>query len=332
MKRLDKEYVKQYFKDHGCELLEEYQGSKVSMRYKCICGNESNITWNGFSNGHRCKKCAIKLFKSLKRTFNYKIPNSKEVARYFKQHGCQMLGEYHNSRTPIEYRCSCGNISKIKFYSFKEGHRCRKCCYENKSQFLKMKYADINKAFKSRGCVLLESTYTDSKTLMKYKCVCGNITQICWGNFQQGQTCVECFKNRISGKNSYNWNPDRDVVLFNSSLNSRYGRLLRSSLDAIGKRKRDSGLKLLGYSRQELRNRILLHPFYKEVKNSKWSIDHVFPIKAFIEHGVFDCSLINCLDNLRPLSNSDNCAKQDDYCESDFETWLKSKGYEFASN
>ena len=54
-----------------------------------------------------------------------------------------------------------------------------------------------------------------------------------------------------------------------------------------------------------------------------WSIDHIFPIKAFVEHGITDMSIINSLDNLQPLLLSENISKSDKYCEKDFFTWLK---------
>ena len=33
----------------------------------------------------------------------------------------------------MRYRCSCGNIGKIKFNHFQAGHRCRKCGIEKQS-------------------------------------------------------------------------------------------------------------------------------------------------------------------------------------------------------
>ena len=40
----------------------------------------------------------------------------EEVYIYFKEQGCELLEkEYKNTDTPVEYRCECGNISKISF-------------------------------------------------------------------------------------------------------------------------------------------------------------------------------------------------------------------------
>ncbi len=56
------EYVKQYFKDHDCELLEtEYIDANTPMKYRCICRNfDCKICFSKFKKGQRCKKCAIK--------------------------------------------------------------------------------------------------------------------------------------------------------------------------------------------------------------------------------------------------------------------------------
>ena len=56
------------------------------------------------------------------------------VRNYFKEQGCELIEkEYINNYTQIKYKCDCGNISKIKFYSFKIGHRCMKCSSINRS-------------------------------------------------------------------------------------------------------------------------------------------------------------------------------------------------------
>ena len=45
------EYVYNYFKKEGCELLEyEYINNTTKMKYKCICGNESFIRFDSFKN------------------------------------------------------------------------------------------------------------------------------------------------------------------------------------------------------------------------------------------------------------------------------------------
>ena len=188
------EYVKQYFGDQGCELLEiEYINCKTKMRYRCSCGNISDICFDNFKQGKRCAKCA----GNNKYTLEY-------VKQYFEDQGCELLEkEYKNNKALMRYRCSCGNISRICFGNFKIGKRCVKCCGSEKHTF---KY--VYKYFKEQGCELLETEYINNLTPMKYKCSCGNISKICFGSFQQGSRCAKCGLVKISGKNNYNYNPN----------------------------------------------------------------------------------------------------------------------------
>ena len=79
-KKLTYGYVKQYFEDHECELLEEeYVNNNTKMKYKCVCGNESEIIFGSFQQGKRCIKCGGK----EKHIFKY-------VKQYFLDNNCEL--------------------------------------------------------------------------------------------------------------------------------------------------------------------------------------------------------------------------------------------------
>ena len=61
-------------------------------------------------------------------------------------------------------------------------------------------------------------------------------------------------------------------------------------------------------------------------KNDDWHLDHIFPIKAFIDNGIKDLKLINSLDNLQPISSVKNLSKGDRYDQLEFQKWLLAKG------
>ena len=63
-------------------------------------------------------------------------------------------------------------------------------------------YEYVKKAFEKRGCELLSTNYINSKEKLKYRCVCGNISHINFGNFSQGQLCWECGRRR-GGNRTY---------------------------------------------------------------------------------------------------------------------------------
>ncbi len=198
-KRHTLEYVKKYFEDHGCELLEkEYKNNRTKMRYICSCGNISKINFSDFKLGRRCMECA----SEKKRQF-FQTPY-KKVQKFFKDNNCELLEEtYKNNRTPLRYRCECGNISKITYHCFKEGRRCQKCSGCEKPT---LEY--VYNYFKDEGCELLEKEYINNETKMRYRCICGKINKIKFTHFKQGQRCRECGIKKRTGENNHNWNPD----------------------------------------------------------------------------------------------------------------------------
>jgi len=135
-KTLTYKYVKEFFEEQGCELLEdEYIGYLTKMKYRCSCNNISKITFNSFQQGSRCMKCALKIkSKKQKHTYEY-------VRQYYKDRGCELLEkEYIDRYTPMKYKCICGNISRIFFDSFQQKQKinCKKC--EGKSRSGKNNY------------------------------------------------------------------------------------------------------------------------------------------------------------------------------------------------
>ncbi len=197
-KKLTYEYVKNYFKKQGCELLEEeHKNAHHKMKYICNCGKENKISFANFKKGQRCKKCGGKKSANQRKyTFEF-------IYNYFKEQGCELLEkEYINSHAKMKYRCSCGNISKIKFGHFKNGHRCKNCCGLEKHL-----YSYIYDYFKNQGCELLEKNYINAHLKMKYRCNCGDIDKINFANFQNERRCKKCGYKKISGENHWAYNP-----------------------------------------------------------------------------------------------------------------------------
>lgn len=53
--------------------------------------------------------------------------------------------------------------------------------------------------------------------------------------------------------------------------------------------------------------------------------------KAFLDYGIKDMKLINCLENLQLLTQKENRVKNCKYDASAFENWLQSKGVKVTS-
>ena len=182
------EYVKNYFKEHGCELLEEeYKNNKAKMKYKCVCGDINKINFHNFQHGKRCRKCANDKLR-IDRQFSY-----EEVEKMFLSNGCKLLEkEYINNRTPMSYKCSCGNVSKIRFGCFKQGGRCEKCAHKRTTDITRYSFKYVCDFFKKNHCKLLEKEYKNCDTKMKYKCNCGNLSKINFDSFKRGTRCLKC--------------------------------------------------------------------------------------------------------------------------------------------
>jgi hypothetical protein len=263
-----------------------------------------------------CKKCLNKIF-----SFDYNY-----VYNFFKEKGCFLLEkEYINARKKLKYRCVCGNKSEIVFESFRKGNRCKECGIKKIKTANTLEHIFVEKKFKESGCKLIDN-YTKASTKMKYICCCGKESKISWNNFSNGRRCLSCGTKKRSGKNHYEWVADRKKHIEDLTFRQKSYKLIRMTMKATGRIKNKKTIEILGYDYKTLQSYIKNHKNYENVKDGSWHIDHIFPIKAFIDHGIFDLSLINCLENLQPLSAKDNLSKNSKYNKEKFLIWIKSKG------
>jgi hypothetical protein len=326
-KKLNYEYVKKYFTDNGCQLLEkEYINNTTKMKYVCKNGHEGFISWANFKSGNRCIVCG----GSKQLEYDY-------IKKCFEEHGCVLLeNKYINSLQKLRYICFCGEEAVTIFHRFIKSGCCKKCSLEKR----KWKQEDVNQYFLDNKCKLLDK-YTDANTPMKYICECGeeNIIRFC--KFKMGQRCRKCgikkiietttgsaYLDRRKGPNNPAWNPDRERVKFNKVMQNRCQKLVKHTLLAIGQTKKCKSADLLGYTRIDLEKHLTNHPNWHKIKDGKWSVDHIFPIKAFVDHNITNVKLINCLDNLQPMLLLNNISKGCKYSEKDFLKWLEQRGVE----
>lgn len=248
------------------------------------------------------------------------------VNKFFSKNNCELIStEYFGIDSQLEYKCQCGNISLITFYNFRLGQRCKICGINKRAKTRAKSFEDVKEIFRMNGCELLEKVYTNNRQLLEYICNCGNTSFISFSNFKKGKRCKICKIKNNSNENHYNCNPDREKIKITKVLTKKYHSTLRNTLKLIGSSKNNKSLTLLGYTPQDLMDHIINHPNWNNVKNSKWHLDHIYPVKAFIDYKITDIKIINCLENLQPLKSSDNLKKHDTYSYKQFEKWLESK-------
>lgn len=132
-----------------------------------------------------------------------------EVKKYFSDNGCELLStEYINNSTPLEYRCNCGNVSKIRFSAFQRGQRCKKCAVKKIAEKNRLTYDEVKNIFEEKGAILLSKEYTNAQTPLEYICPkCGERAFMSLNNFQKGYSCSNCKRLRFKGANNPHYNP-----------------------------------------------------------------------------------------------------------------------------
>jgi hypothetical protein len=311
--KLNDRYVRKEFQNKGWRLMSLYETSAKPMSVICPSGHETTISWNNFQRGQGCKFCA----QNVHFTYDF-------VRNYFSEHGCELLDKnYVNSVTPLNYRCLCGTISKIDFGNFRKGRRCQTCKSKKSSQENRTKHDDIETLCKQHDCQLVRSWITNRKTRIEYICKCGESSEAYLTNFKRFPNCKKCDSAKISGDKCHMFNPDREAVALSKRFRKMCGQHILRFMKATAQKKTKSTHTLLGYTPQELQKHILNHPDYATCIGKEWHVDHIFPIQAFLDHGILDLKIINKLDNLRPMLGPENLLKADKYNETEFKKWLE---------
>lgn len=249
------------------------------------------------------------------------------VKNYFEQQCCCLLEDnYVNNRTLMNYRCICGNISMITYDNFKRGKRCTECKKSKLNKAFKTDIVLIREVFDSYGCELLTDSYENAKQILCYRCSCGEISKVRLNDFKKSPRCPLCSLKFRSGSNHHNWNTNREHVMLNKKLHWKSHKLLRRTLENLDLKKSDVKSSMLGFSTKQLSEHLQKSQQWNDVKDMDWEIDHIFPIKAFIENGITDIKLINCLDNLQPLTKNQNMKKGGRYDKHEFKNWLNDHG------
>ena len=97
------------------------------MKYRCKCGNESEIVYDSFRAGNRCRKCGTGKTR-------HKLNLAQvDVESRFKELGCVLLDTYVKSSSPMKYKCSCGTLSRINLNNLQRGRRCKECLRRRRS-------------------------------------------------------------------------------------------------------------------------------------------------------------------------------------------------------
>ena len=122
-KNNNEEYVK-ICEKNGCEFI-DYNQKISKITFKCKCGEIQIKSITQFKNFTMCTKCTYILRSVGKRhTIEY-------IKEEFEKKNCKLLTtEYTNAFQRLDYICSCGNKTTIRYNDLQNGYKCRKCKLE----------------------------------------------------------------------------------------------------------------------------------------------------------------------------------------------------------
>lgn len=250
----------------------------------------------------------------------------KYVEKCFKDKGYKLLSEsYVNSKTHLEYECSCGVAIKKTFDRFMHSSgKCKKCVSVN-CKNKPFSINEVEKMFKESGCTLLEEQYISIRVPMRFRCKCGSIGHKKLNNVNPnlGIQCKDCSLHK--GESHHMWNPDRDYIELRKKVHNKCRMAVRNSFRRFDKKKVKATHLYVGFTDIDLMKHLESFPDWELLKDTDWELDHIFPVKAFVDHGIDDMKVINALNNLQPLSRQDNLEKGGEYDEKLFLEYLQAE-------
>ena len=313
MRKLTHKDVQTGFAKRGWELIStEYEGSQKSLLAYCDKGHETTITWNNFQRGQGCRLCA----GNIKYDFEY-------VKSEFEKRGLKLLEVvYINNLEPMKFVCRCGTQNKVRFADILRDKYCQVCKAAKSSLRMRASDDDIRALCSEHKCTFVRSWIAKRKTNIQYICRCGKTAEALLSNFKRCPNCWDCGVAKKTGANCWMYDPDREAVAMRKAFRKKCEQYIRRFMKATGQKKTKHTHELLGYRPQELQDHILNHPDYKSCIGKVWHVDHIFPVQAFLDHGILDLKVINSLSNLRPMLGPENLSKADSYDEKEFVQWL----------
>lgn len=191
-KKLTIEFIRETFEKDGCTLLTtEYLNNKQILSIRLINGDEYDTTWLSWQQGKRPWRASQNL-----------QPTIDEIYKSFSAKGYILLSkEYINSKTKLEFICDRGHKHSMLWSSWKNGHICKYCNYENRRNKPKYKYK--------------------SDSDIKVDGIIYKVTNKINGKIYIGQTIQTLHKRKISHFSSAN--RDKIVNHFHRALN-KYGK------------------------------------------------------------------------------------------------------------
>ncbi|MEK4503923.1 HNH endonuclease [Bacillus sp. FSL R12-0069] len=199
--------VKRRFEARGYILLEKnYINNHTKMKYVCPNHKEiiHEISLCNLTNDRGCPTCGREN-TNKKRALTYEY-----VLQKFTERGYKLVSDsYKNSKTKLKYICRKHNefVQEILWTNFYSGKGCKYCGFESSAEKQRLNFEYVKKKFQDQGLKLLETTYKNASTKMKYVCLkhAEDVMEKTYSDLQSGYGCPKCGIEKQSAENHYNW-------------------------------------------------------------------------------------------------------------------------------
>lgn len=189
------EYMYNFIKQTGCELLTEYKEDICiddKVKIKCHCGNIFDVRFADFRRRKikQCNKCSGITEVDIHYVRDFVKNNSN----------CDLLSDtYNNMYDKLDFRCECGEVFTTTFLAFKFGNQrqCKKCGYLITASKTKLNYEEVKLRIESNGNKLLSKEYINNGDKLKINCKCGRVFHRSLNNYMNGSDCCDyCNKSK----------------------------------------------------------------------------------------------------------------------------------------
>ena len=160
---------------------DEYEGSRVKLKWRCKKGHVWETTPKEIKKGSWCPKCA--------KVTDLKI---KEMQKIAEDKGGKCLSEkYIDGYTKLRWQCKKGHEWEMKHDSIKQGKWCPVC-----SEKVEYTIKDMHALAENKGGKCLSKKYLGKSQSLKWFCKEGHEWEAIPDLILKGRWCPTCAKEK----------------------------------------------------------------------------------------------------------------------------------------
>lgn len=168
------EDVKKFVSENStCTLISaQYSGVFGKLSFRCSCGQEFATDFHHFKtqNQRQCPTCGFAKARLAQRL------TEEEVNARLAQIGCELISEYKGRKNPVDIRCSCGHIKRMRVNTALTNNfsgLCQDCSDEKFRGRNRFTTEQVRAMCAELGVEMVTPEYKTIKDPMEFMCACG---------------------------------------------------------------------------------------------------------------------------------------------------------------